>query len=275
MADIFLHIDGEQKGPYSPEQVREMLAAGEITPDTLAWHAGLSEWRSVAALLAPPPPPAGALPPPPPTAAQKGLSGWVIALIVCGCLLVLCLPCCCGVALGPITVGIKKAKETASIQQARAISLAMSAYATDHNGNYPDGKTSTEVFQKLLDEKYVTDPAIFYVEMPGKTKATSGPITSQNVSFDVTSGVNSSSSDAVPVVFLTGYIVTYTPGASAVRDSSSATPFGGTDTRTSGIAVAFKDNSARFHNSLRDESINEFIPPEFDASGHTYTQLKP
>jgi hypothetical protein len=277
MADIYLHLNGEQKGPFSSEQVRAMLVSGEITPDTLAWRAGMSEWSRVSAVVGPPPAPVpGApLPPLPPVGAKKGLSGWIIALIVCACLLVLCVPCCCGIALGPITVGIKKAKQAASVQQARAIALAMSIYATDHKGNYPDGKTSTEVFQKLIDGKYVADPALFYVAMTGKTKPASSPITAENVSFDVTSGVNNSSSDSVPVVFLTGYTVTYTPGAAAVRDASSATPFGGADPHTSGTTVAFKDNSARFLKSEPDESIKEFVPANFDAGGHAYTQLKP
>ena len=37
MADIYLHLNGEQKGPFSSEQVRAMLVSGEITPDTLGY----------------------------------------------------------------------------------------------------------------------------------------------------------------------------------------------------------------------------------------------
>jgi hypothetical protein len=160
---------------------------------------------------------------------QKGLSGWVIALIVCACLLVLCLPCCCGVALGPITNGIKKAKESAAIQESHAIGLAMFAYANDHNGAYPDAPeapasgsivtvgnvrsgatTSTEVFQKLLDEKYVNDPAIFYFAMPGKTRPVAGNrLTADNVCFDVTAGLTSGSPSGIPLVYPTGYTVIF------------------------------------------------------------------
>ncbi len=50
-----------------------------------------------------------------------------------------------------------------AVQTTRTIGLCLYRYAQDHNGQYPDGKTSTEVFQQLIDEKYVTDPSIFYL----------------------------------------------------------------------------------------------------------------
>jgi len=247
MADIYLHLNGEQKGPFPAEQVRTMLASGEITPDTLAWREGMGEWSRVATLLGPPPPPApGALPPlPPPAPVQKGMSGWVIALIVGACLLVFCLPCCCGVALGPITNGIKKAKEAAALQESHAIGFAMFAYANDHNGHYPDAgeapasgsvltlgnvssgaTTSTEVFQKLLDEKYVTDPAIFYFTMPGKTRPVAGiRLTADNVCFDVTAGLTTSSPSGIPLVYPTGYTLDFGHQISVTRDGTL--PFDG------------------------------------------------
>jgi hypothetical protein len=274
MADIYLHLNGEQKGPYPAEKVRAMLASGEIAPDTLAWYDGLPQWSNVTAVIGPPPAPKpGALPPP--SVAKKGMSGWLIALIVIGGLAVLSVPCCCGIALGPITAGIKIAKENVAMQHARIIAIAMSVYATDHNCAYPDGTTSTEVFQKLLDGKYVTDPAMFYLEMPGKTKPTSTQLTSANVSFDVTSGVTNDSPGELPVVFCTGYTVIYTAGAAAGRDSGSDTPFPGPGHKFTGIAVAYKDISGRFLYAEPDGSVPNFIPPIFDAGGKTYVQLKP
>ena len=287
MADTYLHLNGEQKGPFSAEQLRAMLASGEITPDTLAWREGMSEWSRVSTVLGPPPPPpAGVHPPLPHVApAQKGLSGWIIAVIVCACLLVLCVPCCCGIALGPITNGIKKAKENVAVQKARAIELAMAVYATDHNGAYPDGKTSTEVFQKLLDGDYVTDPGMFYLEMPGKMKATAKKLTAENVSFDVTSGVTTASPDSLPVAFCTGYTIIYQPGAATVRDVSLGTPFPGPGITFTGLAVAYKDGSARFfqaeidgpdhHSAIDGSTIYHFMSPSFNAGGKTYAQLKP
>jgi hypothetical protein len=272
MPSIYLYLDGRQKGPFTPEQVFQLLDSGGATGATPAWHEGLTEWSTVSAVLAASP--AGP-PPPPPPQKSKGLGGCAIAAIVCGALCVLMLPCCAGIALGPINAGIKLATQNVAMQRARQIELCMFSYATDHNGAYPDGKTSTEVFQKLLDGKYVTDPAIFYLAMPGKTKPTSNQLTAENVSFDVTSGVAADSSDFVPVVFCTGYTVTYAPDAKATRDQPVATPFPGPGHKFTGIAVAYKSGFARFLLADDDGSIPYLIPPTFDAGGKTYTQLRP
>lgn len=272
MPDIYLHLDGQQAGPYQLAQVCQLLSEGKATPDTLAWHQGLTEWSPLGKVLASfptePPPfsPAPAMPRP---QAQKGMSGCLWAAIIVGIIGVLLIPCCAGVALGPITNGIKKAKESSAMQASRAIELAMFAYATDHNGVYPDGQTSTEVFQKLIDEKYVADSALFYIGgMQGKTKATSTKLTADNVCFDVTSGVAADSPQDVPVVFSTGYTVTYAANSKATPDPGSQTPF-------PGIAVAYKDSSARFLAALSDGTVPHAIAPTFDPGTKTYRQLKP
>jgi uncharacterized RDD family membrane protein YckC len=36
---------GKQAGPVADEQFNEMLASGQITPDTLVWHEGMADWR--------------------------------------------------------------------------------------------------------------------------------------------------------------------------------------------------------------------------------------
>jgi hypothetical protein len=282
MTSIFLFLAGEQKGPFFPGQIRSLLAEGTITNETPAWHEGLADWSSVGAVLAalpaasgPPPVPASAMPRPRRVAQSPGVSGGLIAAIVAGAIFVLFIPCCAGIALGPITSGIKIAKENVAMQRARQIELIMMQYSVDHNGAYPDGKTSTEVFQKLIDGKYVTDPTIFYLEMPGKTKPTSSQLTADNVSYDVTSGVTATSPDVVPVVFCTGYTVTYTPHAGATRDNPVATPFPGPGLRFSGIAVAYKSGYARFQRAQADGSIADFIPLSFDAGGKKYVQLRP
>jgi GYF domain 2 len=277
MPDIYLHIDGQQTGPYQPDQVRQLVAEGKAANDTPAWYQGLSEWSTVAVVLGivPSTPPPFVPPPVPPP--PKGMSGWLIAAIILGALFVLVGPCAClaGIALGPITKGIEKAKESAAMQQTRAIALAMFAYANDHKGEYPDGKTSTEVFQKLLDEGYIADPSIFYiVSMPGKTKATSHKLTADNVCFDVTSGVTADSSEDLPVVFSTGYTVSYFSGAIPMRDTSEQPPF-------PGIAVAYKSNRSQILTPSShplehaDLDLDHFIPATFDPGTKSYQQLKP
>ena len=51
MDAIYLAIDGQSKGPYTQAQVRDMLARGEISPQTLAWYDGQAEWTAVSQLL--------------------------------------------------------------------------------------------------------------------------------------------------------------------------------------------------------------------------------
>jgi type II secretory pathway pseudopilin PulG len=277
MPDIYLHLDGQQKGPYQPDQIRQLMAEGKASADTPAWQEGMSDWSTVSAVLPAVPaaggPPVFRAPVPPPASApaRQGMSGWVIAAIVTAVLFVLAIPCIAilaGIALGPITNGILKAKENMSMQQARQIEIAMFSYANDHNGAYPTGTTSTEVFQKLIDGQYVTDPAVFYIAMPGKTKPTSSHLTAENVCYDVTSGVTSDSSDDVPLVFATGYVMTYSPNAMTEPDSSAKSAF-------PGMAVAYKTNSARFFNARSDGTVPGVISVTFDPGSKSYQQLKP
>ncbi len=277
MPDIYLHVDGQQTGPYQPAQVRQLLTEAKISAATLAWHQGLAGWTAVGQVLAsfpaegvssplPPLPPSTA-----PVPARKGMNVGIVIAIIAGAVLVglFVLSCLAGIALGPITNGIKKAKENMAMQQARMIEIAMFSYANDHNGAYPDGKTSTEVFQKLVDEKYISNPAILYLAMPGKTRPTSNKLTADNVCFDVTSGVTADSSDDLPIVFSTGYIVTYSAGAAATRDSGvEGSPF-------PGMAVAYKSNAARFDSALPDGTVPQIVPAGFDPGTKIYRQLKP
>ena len=47
---VYLQRDGQQFGPYPVEQVREMLARGEVLPTDYAWTEGATEWVAVANL---------------------------------------------------------------------------------------------------------------------------------------------------------------------------------------------------------------------------------
>ncbi len=61
-------VDGETRGPFTPAQIREMTAKGELTQTSLLWTQGQAGWRTGAEIPAltgifgampPPPPPAG------------------------------------------------------------------------------------------------------------------------------------------------------------------------------------------------------------------------
>lgn len=155
------------------------------------------------------------------------------------------------------------------LETARAIYLGMFSYANDHNGNYPTGKNSTEVFQKLIDEDYVSEPDIFYFPMPGKTKPTSKKLKPDNVCWDVTITIRNDDDDQVPIVFVTGYRMIYVPGGSAIPLKR------GNDIQ--GIAVSYKSGEAHFvpDDGLSDEIVLNAISPAFNPKGKTYQQLTP
>jgi hypothetical protein len=202
-----------------------------------------------------------------------------------------------GMALGPMPNGLVKAPESTTMQMARQIALAMFQYSVDHDGKYPDGKSSTEVFQKLIDGKYVSEPDVFYVPLAGKTRpeASSKILSPENVSWDVTGNLDGSTPDQIPVVFLTGFRMSYVPGGSAISLAKPYPRFGmenlhpgfwdliaGRDIQwfgDAGIAVAYKSNSARFTRAQFSQDgtavIPTFVSPDFKPNGTIYRQLTP
>jgi hypothetical protein len=178
-----------------------------------------------------------------------------------------------GVAIGQLT-GLPQARRDALMQQGRQIGQCLFSYSTDNvqnNNAYPDGNSSTEVFQKLIDGNYVSDPGIFYFPLPGKVKPVAGQkLKPENVCFDVTCCVDADAPDGLPLIFATGYKVTYTPGAAAVPLAKSSPP---------AMIVFYKSNSAQvlFPTSAAnpDGAIPNFIPASFDPKGKTYRQLTP
>ena len=155
------------------------------------------------------------------------------------------------------------------VEMAWTIDRILLAYADDHNGAFPAGKSSTEIFQKLLNEKYCTDPSIFYIKMPGKARPTSTKLEPKNVSWDVT--VSSDTDfDNFPVVFLTGYKVNYIRGG-------IATPlFLHQGDSFEGIAVGYDGTGIFIHNDgLPDGIVRNLIGASFNPTGKTYQQLTP
>ncbi|MBL9160697.1 MAG: DUF4339 domain-containing protein [Verrucomicrobiales bacterium] len=39
--------NGEERGPYTFEQLRSMWSSGQLTADTLYWQEGMPEWKSI------------------------------------------------------------------------------------------------------------------------------------------------------------------------------------------------------------------------------------
>ncbi len=70
---VFVAVNGSQQGPYTLEQVAQMLAQGSLPPGSLCWYEGLAQWTPVEQVVpaagAPAPPPPAAPPVAPPVAA--------------------------------------------------------------------------------------------------------------------------------------------------------------------------------------------------------------
>jgi len=159
------------------------------------------------------------------------------------------------------------------MQTTRTIELAMFQYADDHGGKYPEGKSSTEVFQKLIDGQYISEPAVFYLAMAGKVKASSNELHPENVCYDITARMTDKTPDDVPGVFITGFEVEYKPGGRAVRLADRAQPQVGKD----GFAIAYHNNNAYYKTATPEASgaVTNIVPADATIGPGPYVQLTP
>jgi len=166
--------------------------------------------------------------------------------------------------------GIREITPPTRLQNAHVIAVMLFCYASDHGNNYPTGKSSTEVFQKLIDGNYCSDPSIFYFEAPGKKMPASKTLKPENVCWDITIPVKSDDPDDVPLVFSTGYRLAYLPSGKATPLKESGIPL-------PGLFVAYKSNSTRYmkEDSLPDHIVENVIDPTFNSKGKKYQQLTP
>lgn len=190
--------------------------------------------------------------------------------------------------------GILMPMDTQGREWARVIGIAMTQYADDHDGKYPTGESSTEVFQKLLDGKYLTDSYYFWLPLQGKVRGIRGQkLKPENVCFDVTCCVSRDDSNDLPIVFTTGCKVTYAPGSAAipllkpfpqyVQPQNTWFQWSGIEpkrtydfTREQGICVYYKSKyTTCLSLANSDSTILNFIPPDFDSKSKSYRQLTP
>jgi len=197
------------------------------------------------------------------TVSLRGGFTLVELLVVIGIIAILA-----GVALGPITNGIKKAQQSSGVQSAHALGLAMYSYANDNQQTYPDksggSATAGDIAGSLLAGGYVTDATIFSLsgdQGSGFIKVSSSSNTATsikqvNVSWDFLvnngNGVSSTSYPFCPLVWSTvaatgggpGLAVGFCnqPAGSAITCTpGSNNPFG-----TAGVAVFYINNAAAF-----------------------------
>jgi prepilin-type N-terminal cleavage/methylation domain-containing protein len=198
------------------------------------------------------------------TASSRGGFTLVELLVVIGIIAILA-----GVALGPITNGIKKAQQSAGVQSAHAVGLALYSCANDNQQLYPDtsnpaGNTGTAAAasaRALLAGGYVTDPSIFWIssdsdsgasKFTGALASAASTIASTNISWDFVGnggpGVSSVNYPSLPVLWSTidGAAVTglgsgANTAITAPLTAGSNYPFG-----TVGLAVFFENNASQF-----------------------------
>ena len=196
------------------------------------------------------------------TVSNRGGFTLVELLVVIGIIAILA-----GVALGPITNGIKKAQQSSGVQSAHALGLAMYSYANDNNQTYPDksggGATAKDVAAALLAGGYVTDATIFSISSDSGTgfakvassTNTATSITQNQVSWDFLvnqgNGVSSTSYPFCPLVWSTlstqgggtaPSTFAVTAGTAITAQPGSKNPFG-----TSGVAVFYINNASAFN----------------------------
>jgi hypothetical protein len=196
--------------------------------------------------------------------------------------------------IGGMTPGIppRRAWHSIESEHVRLIAQAMLRYAQDHQGRYPSGKSSTEVFQKILDggyaDYYEIQASLFYFPIKGKTPPLAGqPLKPENVCFDVTGLAASSDSDELPLVFSTGFKVSYEPGASAIRLAPLEFRWPGFELFRPDpgpirncIIIGYKQPQAHILFVTADAAnpnglASGFIPADFRTNGKNYQQLTP
>jgi prepilin-type N-terminal cleavage/methylation domain-containing protein len=192
------------------------------------------------------------------TARKLSRGGFTLVelLVVIGIIAILA-----SVALGPITSGLKKAKQSSAMQSAHALYLASFSYANDHNQVYYDttGGDASSVAIALLAGSYVSDASIFYI---AGAKSTSGssqytgstPLTGlkqANISWDFLgnngNGVDSTFGDYSPILWnSTAGGGGASPATAAANNPIVATPSPNDVFGTDGLAVAFKSGASKF-----------------------------
>ena len=193
------------------------------------------------------------------TARNSSRGGFTLVelLVVIGIIAILA-----GVALGPITNGIRQAQHNGAMQTGRQIGQLCFAFSTD-NGTYPADVTGLAIAQDLINANYATDPGLFGVTGQKGLNATKPTVTGTSITLDKSNvswsftcvtaatggGCTSSTSDLVPLLYFNnGFGIGVqanlkgTPGAAVhIGNYGSAAPFG-----TDGTAVFYKGNNAAY-----------------------------
>lgn len=132
--------DGQEYGPVSADQLRQWITEGRVNLQTRVQAAGTTEWKPLgqfpefAGTMVPPP-----LPPPVGAAPASKMSGGIIALIVCACIIPVI--AIVGILAAMLLPALASARESAHrapcMNNVKQIGLAFSMYADENNNKLP------------------------------------------------------------------------------------------------------------------------------------------
>lgn len=142
----FVVVGGADEGPFTFDQLKDLAAKGELTPESMLRpeEGGDSVAASTLGGLfaAPPPPPPGYSAPPSVPTTSPGRNPVLIAVIVCAALCVVCLPIA-GAILFPVFSQARLAAEKRiTVSRLKQIGTAALIYATDNDDHLPPVMTS-------------------------------------------------------------------------------------------------------------------------------------
>jgi hypothetical protein len=146
--------DGKEWGLVSAEQLTQWITEGRVHDQTRAQREGTTEWKplsefpewqttfapaaNLAARKSANPTPQRVLPAGAP-ARKSGMPGWVIALIVCGCLafLLFFVVILAAMLLPALAKAKARAQTITCTSHLKGVSMAFVQWASEHNGQYP------------------------------------------------------------------------------------------------------------------------------------------
>ena len=149
---------------------------------------------------------------------------------------------------------LRKASMTKAVSNCRQIDIALRAYASDHDGRYPDAavahpRNSNELFRKLFTEEYLSDERIFGCPM-------SGAVPDGNIGqppdflealkrgenhWAMTKGLTDASPPSMPLVFENPAVATWPPKWNV---DEVETPRPGRVWKGGKVIIGFNDGSA-------------------------------
>lgn len=131
MAQYYLSKNGKQSGPFSQQQIDQMLQSGLFAGTELVQQEGTSDWKPVSQLPGFVPAPSVQVPPVPTTSNSClliGLIGGAFAFIAIAVIALLA-----AIAVPNFLRARKRSQATRELQDLRVIDAAIDQYAIEHN----------------------------------------------------------------------------------------------------------------------------------------------